>query len=223
MIKKQLTAELERILVERAKKGDIAARNYLYEALHEKFRKVHETSAMGTHPKKWGYMYNVNGKTFEEACGDLFMDAFIPALRTFDETEIDLNKFKHTTPFPSYVKYRIQNNAKTECKKAKDAAKRYSEVLRDPLFQKVGTFDYTGPCDNAKLDSLINKVRGDLSDEEKKKYINLYLDSYDNVKNVIPAVTKELGKVRTDAYHIHRCIKKELPPEVLELFHDIAA
>lgn len=181
-------------LIKRAKKGDKAVRNYLFNIYRQDVENAYNYSAAGKYPKAFGRSYNANGGDFAKDSGEVFF-WFTKAIDKYDENK--------NMAFRSFIiqeiKYRSLDKVRNESVR-ENREKNESRFPDSPIQIAVDSDNYDNGRFHEDYCDLIAEQFPEGSRE--RQYIALYRALGEFEKNPSAAICKAMNvsRQRVNAY-----------------------
>lgn len=223
------TAEQQNWLNE-AKAGNEEACGKLFESMSGLMENVHRYSQDGLHPKNFGYGLNYNGRTYEEASGDIY-GAFCNAVERFDSTigvpfgayavneirrrAMDWTRNRQNDRHVTVGK-RLGNVSEDGGESAVLSDKDYESAVNEYYSEKSNSlFDSeTHPVEYCEIKDMICKIRRELvlnGNARLVDFMELYLE-YGGEKGAMDRIAERMGVARAMAYNYLGMIRELIVP-----------
>lgn len=226
------TAEQQQLLT-MAQNGNKLAQSKLFNSLHGFLKVVHSHTQDGQFPSKFSNTFNFNGRTFEEASGDVY-GVFEKCVKTYDRS--------FRVPFGAYLVGELKHRAMDWVRnRQNDRLVRVGQQVSDgELLDEIGyekaCSDYyaemsgdvcdeeTHPVEHAENMELFKMVFAavqESGDEKLIKFLNEYYE-YGLEKNGMQVIADHMDVTRTATYNYLNQVRNLLRPKFGEFFANAA-
>lgn len=198
-------------MLEQARRGNMHARNSLFESLRSFLEMVHTHSQDGLFPSKFGFTYNQSGRLFEEASSDVFR-VYSKCVDCYDES--------FGVPFCAYVANELKLRAMDWVRARKgDRLVCVEENVLDAFPSRES--DLSSSVENKDLVRKVFCAVRQSGDKKLVKFLELLLECGDEMGGM-SEIAQRMSVSRATTYNYLRRIRELLQSEFGEFFKNAA-